>query len=135
MKDEPVNLKLVFTAQLHRLVFSLRHSKEERVDLDWEQEENARRAHREAEERKREGNDGAGKERHFKRQIHETNAETSRFYQIKSRKSLPSVVWLGGCVAEEAPRPTIRTSPQNQRSCPTSPRATRGRTLWTPMLS
>uniref|UniRef100_A0AAQ4S0P0 Sodium/glucose cotransporter 2 n=1 Tax=Gasterosteus aculeatus aculeatus TaxID=481459 RepID=A0AAQ4S0P0_GASAC len=28
---------------LHRLVFSLRHSKEERVDLDWEQEEKGRR--------------------------------------------------------------------------------------------
>uniref|UniRef100_A0A3Q3WAZ7 Sodium/glucose cotransporter 2 n=1 Tax=Mola mola TaxID=94237 RepID=A0A3Q3WAZ7_MOLML len=32
---------------LHRLVFSLRHSKEERQDLDWEQEENRRRARRE----------------------------------------------------------------------------------------
>uniref|UniRef100_G3NQT7 Sodium/glucose cotransporter 2 n=1 Tax=Gasterosteus aculeatus aculeatus TaxID=481459 RepID=G3NQT7_GASAC len=39
---------------LHRLVFSLRHSKEERVDLDWEQEEKGRRARREAEERRRE---------------------------------------------------------------------------------
>ncbi|KAF7655061.1 hypothetical protein LDENG_00061220 [Lucifuga dentata] len=39
---------------LHRLVFSLRHSKEEREDLDWEQEERGRRARREAEERKRE---------------------------------------------------------------------------------
>ncbi|KAF0030703.1 hypothetical protein F2P81_017434 [Scophthalmus maximus] len=29
---------------LHRLVFSLRHSKEERKDLDWEQEEKGRRA-------------------------------------------------------------------------------------------
>ncbi|RVE64701.1 hypothetical protein OJAV_G00128790 [Oryzias javanicus] len=29
---------------LHRLVFSLRHSKEEREDLDWEQEEQERRA-------------------------------------------------------------------------------------------
>uniref|UniRef100_A0A669BW23 Sodium/glucose cotransporter 2 n=1 Tax=Oreochromis niloticus TaxID=8128 RepID=A0A669BW23_ORENI len=32
---------------LHRLVFSLRHSKEERKDLDWEQEEKGRRARRE----------------------------------------------------------------------------------------
>uniref|UniRef100_A0A3B4Z2K1 Sodium/glucose cotransporter 2 n=1 Tax=Stegastes partitus TaxID=144197 RepID=A0A3B4Z2K1_9TELE len=39
---------------LHRLVFSLRHSKEERKDLDWEQEETGRRARREAEERMRE---------------------------------------------------------------------------------
>lgn len=44
-------------------MFSLRHSKEERMDLDWEQEENARRAHREAEERRREGNNGAGNKR------------------------------------------------------------------------
>uniref|UniRef100_A0A671UAN6 Sodium/glucose cotransporter 2 n=1 Tax=Sparus aurata TaxID=8175 RepID=A0A671UAN6_SPAAU len=34
---------------LYRLVFSLRHSKEERKDLDWEQEEKGRRARREAE--------------------------------------------------------------------------------------
>uniref|UniRef100_A0A3B3WZK6 Sodium/glucose cotransporter 2 n=1 Tax=Poecilia mexicana TaxID=48701 RepID=A0A3B3WZK6_9TELE len=38
---------------LHRLVFSLRHSKEEREDLDWEQEERARRARKEAKERMR----------------------------------------------------------------------------------
>ncbi|KAM9318631.1 sodium/glucose cotransporter 2 [Pholidichthys leucotaenia] len=36
---------------LHRLVFSLRHSKEERRDLDWEQEEKSRAARRAAEER------------------------------------------------------------------------------------
>ncbi|XP_019950678.1 sodium/glucose cotransporter 2-like isoform X1 [Paralichthys olivaceus] len=41
---------------LHRLVFSLRHSKEERKDLDWEQEEKGRRARREAEDRMRENN-------------------------------------------------------------------------------
>lgn len=45
---------LFFSFQLHRLVFSLRHSKEERKDLDWEQEERGRRARREAEERTRE---------------------------------------------------------------------------------
>ncbi|KAM4742170.1 sodium/glucose cotransporter 2 [Anableps anableps] len=39
---------------LHRLVFSLRHSKEERKDLDWEQEERARRARQEAKEKMRE---------------------------------------------------------------------------------
>ncbi|XP_043974756.1 sodium/glucose cotransporter 2 [Gambusia affinis] len=39
---------------LHRLVFSLRHSKEKREDLDWEQEERARRARKEAKERMRE---------------------------------------------------------------------------------
>ncbi|XP_035009438.1 LOW QUALITY PROTEIN: sodium/glucose cotransporter 2 [Hippoglossus stenolepis] len=48
---------------LHRLVFSLRHSKEERKDLDWEQEEKGRRARREAEDRMRENiNSGAGTE-------------------------------------------------------------------------
>lgn len=49
---------LVFSFQLHRLVFSLRHSKEERKDLDWEQEEKGRRARREAEES---NNSDAGK--------------------------------------------------------------------------
>ncbi|XP_073673637.1 sodium/glucose cotransporter 2 isoform X1 [Garra rufa] len=38
---------------LHRLVFTLRHSKEERVDLDWEEEERGRRARREADEKVR----------------------------------------------------------------------------------
>ncbi|RXN15843.1 sodium glucose cotransporter 2 [Labeo rohita] len=38
---------------LHRLVFTLRHSKEERVDLDWEEEERGRRARREADEKKK----------------------------------------------------------------------------------
>ncbi|XP_015245625.1 PREDICTED: sodium/glucose cotransporter 2 isoform X2 [Cyprinodon variegatus] len=42
------------TKHLHRLVFSLRHSKEEREDLDWEQEEHARRARKDARERARE---------------------------------------------------------------------------------
>ncbi|XP_060799240.1 sodium/glucose cotransporter 2 isoform X2 [Neoarius graeffei] len=37
---------------LHRLVFSLRFSKEERLDLDWEEEERGRNARREAAEKK-----------------------------------------------------------------------------------
>ncbi|KAK3560829.1 hypothetical protein QTP86_021854, partial [Hemibagrus guttatus] len=37
---------------LYRLVFSMRYSKEERVDLDWEEEERGRNARREAEEKK-----------------------------------------------------------------------------------
>uniref|UniRef100_A0A9J7ZCX4 Sodium/glucose cotransporter 2 n=1 Tax=Cyprinus carpio carpio TaxID=630221 RepID=A0A9J7ZCX4_CYPCA len=36
---------------LHRLVFTLRHSKEERVDLDWEEVERGRKARREADEK------------------------------------------------------------------------------------
>lgn len=56
------SLFLVFSLQLYRLVFSLRHSKEERKDLDWEQEEKGRRARREAAERVRENdNSDAGK--------------------------------------------------------------------------
>lgn len=39
--------------QLHRLVFSLRFSKAERLDLDWMEEEKARNARREAEQRTR----------------------------------------------------------------------------------
>lgn len=48
------NDKIFCFSQLHRLVFSLRHSKEKREDLDWEQEERARRARKEAKERMRE---------------------------------------------------------------------------------
>uniref|UniRef100_A0A4W4GPN0 Solute carrier family 5 member 2 n=1 Tax=Electrophorus electricus TaxID=8005 RepID=A0A4W4GPN0_ELEEL len=36
---------------LHRLVFSLRYSKEERADLDWEEDERGRKAHREMEDK------------------------------------------------------------------------------------
>lgn len=43
-----------FLNQLHRLVFSLRHSKEARDDLDWEEEERGRIARREAAEKIRE---------------------------------------------------------------------------------
>lgn len=58
----PCFFALVFSLQLYRLVFSLRHSKEERKDLDWEQEEKGRRARREAAERVRENdNSDAGK--------------------------------------------------------------------------
>ncbi|KAM3875620.1 LOW QUALITY PROTEIN: sodium/glucose cotransporter 2 [Diretmus argenteus] len=39
---------------LHRLVFSLRHSKEEREDLDWKEEERGRTVRRQAEEKNRE---------------------------------------------------------------------------------
>ncbi|XP_072546839.1 sodium/glucose cotransporter 2 isoform X3 [Salminus brasiliensis] len=39
---------------LHRLVFSLRHSKEDRLDLDWEEEERGRKARREVEEKQKE---------------------------------------------------------------------------------
>lgn len=42
-------------------MFSLRHSKEERKDLDWEQEEKGRRARREASRRMRENKSDAGK--------------------------------------------------------------------------
>lgn len=58
----PLCFALAFSLQLYRLVFSLRHSREERKDLDWEQEEEGRRARREAAERMRENdNSDAGK--------------------------------------------------------------------------
>ncbi|XP_077065016.1 sodium/glucose cotransporter 2 [Siphateles boraxobius] len=38
---------------LHRLVFTLRYSKEERVDLDWEEEERGRKARRGADEKEK----------------------------------------------------------------------------------
>uniref|UniRef100_A0A8C5BMR2 Solute carrier family 5 member 2 n=1 Tax=Gadus morhua TaxID=8049 RepID=A0A8C5BMR2_GADMO len=46
---EPLNAQ-----HLHRLVFSLRHSKEEREDLDWKEEERRKTRRREVEQRKRE---------------------------------------------------------------------------------
>ncbi|CAL8336965.1 unnamed protein product [Boreogadus saida] len=46
---EPLNAQ-----HLHRLVFSLRHSKEEREDLDWKEEERRKTGRREVEQRKRE---------------------------------------------------------------------------------
>ncbi|CAN9511102.1 unnamed protein product [Ophioblennius macclurei] len=61
---------------LHRLVFRLRHSKEERKDLDCEQEENERRAKRQAREKMREkhNSDGLVEEQ-----------EKSTFYQMIGR--------------------------------------------------
>ncbi|KAF7699788.1 sodium/glucose cotransporter 2 [Silurus meridionalis] len=47
---------------LHRLVFSLRYSKEERVDLDCEEEERGRNARREAQEKNRGDEDRGGDE-------------------------------------------------------------------------
>lgn len=66
-------------------MFSLRHSKEEREDLDWELEEKGRKARREAGERRREKNSsGAGKKERKEqpqRQTNETNIEyTHRKY-------------------------------------------------------
>lgn len=43
----------MLSVKLHRLVFSLRYSKEERLDLDWEEEERGRNARREAAEKNR----------------------------------------------------------------------------------
>uniref|UniRef100_A0A3Q3M358 Sodium/glucose cotransporter 2 n=1 Tax=Labrus bergylta TaxID=56723 RepID=A0A3Q3M358_9LABR len=53
---------------LHRLVFSLRHSKEERKDLDWDQQEKERIARREAESRMREKNTSEGEKERKKLQ-------------------------------------------------------------------
>jgi len=67
---------LCLSFQLHRLVFSLRHSKEERKDLDWEQEEKGRRARREAKERAREKNMATGKQEknsNLQRQLKKTS--------------------------------------------------------------
>lgn len=124
--------------QLHRLVFSLRHSRDERKDLDWEQEEKGRRAWREAEERRRENNSSnAGKKVSHRRKDKCKRVVThpSSPHQLKRKKSLASVVWLVGSVAEAAPRPTIKTSLRNLRRCPTSVRTRCGSTPWTLMRS
>lgn len=132
----------LFSSQLHRLVFSLRHSQEEREDLDWEQEEKGREARREAEERRRENSD-AGKERkrtsQRQRQMEEkvlTPLSSSQW--LKRKKSLVSVAWLVGSVAAgkaAAPRPTSKTHLRHQRSCLTSARTRYGSTLWIRTLS
>lgn len=61
-------------------MFSLRHSKEERKDLDWEQEEKGRRARREAEERMRENNnsDAGKKVSQSQRQTNGTNMHSQK---------------------------------------------------------
>lgn len=48
-----INIYLTLFAKLHRLVFALRHSKEERVDLDQEEQEQGRKARREADEKEK----------------------------------------------------------------------------------
>lgn len=47
------NIYLALFAKLHRLVFTLRHSKEERVDLDREEQEQGRQARRDADEKEK----------------------------------------------------------------------------------
>lgn len=137
-----------FSFQLYRLVFSLRHSKEERKDLDWEQEEKGRRARREAKERLRENNnsDAGKKERKSQRQMERTYTQRkvptplSSSQWLKRKKSLVSVAWLVGCVvvvavAVAAPRPTRKIRLRNHRSCLTSARTRCGSTLWMLMFS
>lgn len=68
----------MFSFQLYRLVFSLRHSKEEREDLDWEEEEKRRRARQEARDKKMEKNasDTGWKENKSHLQRLQTNTDT-----------------------------------------------------------
>lgn len=47
------NIYLALFAKLHRLVFTLRHSKEERIDLDQEDQERGRKARRNADEKEK----------------------------------------------------------------------------------
>ncbi|XP_066534137.1 sodium/glucose cotransporter 2 isoform X2 [Hoplias malabaricus] len=68
---------------LHRLVFSLRHSKEVRVDLDWEEEERGRKARREVEE---------------KNKATSENEDTSAIFRL--------INWFCGLSDSQAPEPT-----------------------------
>ncbi|MCI4385533.1 hypothetical protein PGIGA_G00051550 [Pangasianodon gigas] len=73
---------------LHRLVFSLRYSKEERIDLDWEEEERGRNARREEEEK----NKAVG---------HEDKTENG------GKSGLAHLIaWFCGLSGSQAPEPT-----------------------------
>lgn len=121
-------------------MFSLRHSKEERKDLDWELEEKGRQARREVEERERENNTSdAGKEVYQSPKLpngtnihRKTNSSSS--HELK-KKSLVSVIWWIGFVVEAAPRSTMRKGLRNQKSSQTSARIRCGSTLWMLMRS
>ncbi|MCJ8739759.1 hypothetical protein PDJAM_G00050820 [Pangasius djambal] len=73
---------------LHRLVFSLRYSKAERVDLDWEEEERGRNARREEEEKN-------------KAVCHEDKTENG------GKSGLARLIaWFCGLSGSQAPEPT-----------------------------
>ncbi|XP_007234590.2 sodium/glucose cotransporter 2 [Astyanax mexicanus] len=73
---------------LHRLVFSLRHSKEDRVDLDWEEVERGRKARREVEE----------KNKATRNEENETNKDKSAILRL--------IGWFCGLSGSQAPEPT-----------------------------
>lgn len=103
--------------KLHRLVFSLRHSKEERIDLDWEEEERGRNARREADQEKKAVMDEEQSKMSFKEIciiILVTNAITKylntvfTFIDEGSDKSIIRKIigWFCGISDTQAPEPT-----------------------------
>ncbi|KAL6470876.1 hypothetical protein MHYP_G00195260 [Metynnis hypsauchen] len=85
---------------LHRLVFSLRHSKEDRIDLDWEEEEGGRKARREAEE----------KNKAMCVEDKTTNEEKPAIVHLIS--------WFCGLSGSQAPEPTEEEVAQASRQLP-----------------
>ncbi|XP_077170681.1 sodium/glucose cotransporter 2 isoform X2 [Paroedura picta] len=72
---------------LHRLVFSLRHSKEERIDLDTEEEEEANKRET-ARQRHQEQAEMAAAE----------NGELKHVMEVEGPKAAPSHSWVSQCV-------------------------------------
>ncbi|XP_053116751.1 sodium/glucose cotransporter 2 isoform X4 [Hemicordylus capensis] len=86
--------------QLHRLVFSLRHSKEERVDLDTEEEEMEKQREAARQQRQEEAEVAAAK-----------NGRLENTLEAEDLKAAPSYGWLSQCVSWFC---GIRTGSQEQ---------------------
>ncbi|XP_072546836.1 sodium/glucose cotransporter 2 isoform X1 [Salminus brasiliensis] len=85
---------------LHRLVFSLRHSKEDRLDLDWEEEERGRKARREVEEKQKATFD----------EDKNANEEKSAIVRL--------IGWFCGLSGSQAPEPTEEEVAQASKQLP-----------------
>ncbi|XP_053116746.1 sodium/glucose cotransporter 2 isoform X1 [Hemicordylus capensis] len=85
---------------LHRLVFSLRHSKEERVDLDTEEEEMEKQREAARQQRQEEAEVAAAK-----------NGRLENTLEAEDLKAAPSYGWLSQCVSWFC---GIRTGSQEQ---------------------
>ncbi|XP_054849186.1 sodium/glucose cotransporter 2 [Eublepharis macularius] len=90
---------------LHRLVFSLRHSKEERIDLDTEEEEEAKKRQAARKQHQEQAEMSAAK-----------NGKLEHGLEVEGSKAAPSSGWLRQCVGwfcglgtgsqeQEEPRP------------------------------
>ncbi|XP_072546838.1 sodium/glucose cotransporter 2 isoform X2 [Salminus brasiliensis] len=91
---------------LHRLVFSLRHSKEDRLDLDWEEEERGRKARREVEEKQK----ATGSRSDVLPFLTDANEEKSAIVRL--------IGWFCGLSGSQAPEPTEEEVAQASKQLP-----------------